>query len=106
MFDRPDIFVSDDFHIRSEDGVAIGVIVMKMRVDHPSDRLVRDAFHILEQRPCGSGRGPVINQHHVTIVDDYGMVSSGRHRTAGSGIVNSIRDFLELINLTRDRCRG
>ncbi len=36
-----------------ENGVAVGMIVVKMRVDHPPHRLVRDQFHIRKQRSRG-----------------------------------------------------
>ncbi len=96
------IFVANNFDVRSEHGVSIGVIVMKVRVHHPAHRFVRDQFHILQQRPGGCRGGSVINQNHIAFVDNDWMISAGGHRTIGSGVIHAVRDFLELVNLARD----
>ena len=90
------ILVPDDLYLRPEDGIAVGVIVMKMRVHDPADGLIAEEPDVLNQRSRYSGRGPRIHQHHVVIVHDHHVVAAGNHRAARRRVINAVGDLLEI----------
>ena len=97
-----DVFVADDLHLGPEDRVGVRVIPMKMRVDHPTDRLVRDQFHVLQERSPGSRRCAGVDEKHVAVADNDRVVAARGHQTIGGGVINAFGDLLERINLARD----
>ncbi len=67
---RAHVFVGNDLNIGRKDLVSIRMIVVKVRVDHIADRLVRDEFQVFKEFSGGGRRGAVIHKHHVVVIDD------------------------------------
>src|SRR5690242_6963310 len=85
--------MGDDLHVGAEDRISIGVVVMKMGIDHVADRLVGNGLDIVKERARRSGRGAVVDYQNVLIVDDHYIVAA----EAASGVVNTIGNLLELV---------
>ena len=97
-----DVFVADDLNLGPEDGVGVRVVPMKMRVDHPTDGLVRDQFHIFQERSPGGRRCPGVHEKHVAIADDDCVIAARGHQAAGSGVVHALGDLFKRVHLARD----
>src|SRR5258706_16418657 len=91
-----DMIGPDDLHFRPEDLVAIRVVVMPMRVDDVSYRLVSEFLDIFDEGPRRGRRGAGIHDHYIPIVDDDNVVAAeppdGTRR-----VVNTIGDLLQLV---------
>jgi hypothetical protein len=58
------LLVADDFNFRPKDGIAVRMVPVKVRVDHPADRLVVISFISSQERPPRGWRRPGVYQKH------------------------------------------
>ncbi len=86
--------MGDDFYVGSEDGVAVGVVVVEVGVDYGADGLRRQEFDVFDERAGGGGRRAVVDEQDVVIVDDDYIVAA----EAAGGVVDSFGFFFELID--------
>ena len=97
------VFVRDDVGVARVDLVAVRVVVMKMRIHDPADRLVGDHLQVFDEGPRGRRRRAGINDHHLAVADDDRVVAPGRQRTGGRGVVHALGDRLEFVGLAGNR---
>ena len=90
------IFVSDDLDIGREYRVSVGMVIVKMGVDHVPDRLIGEHLHVLQEGARRGRSGAIVDQHHVVVVHDYDVVAA----EAAGGVVDALGDLFELVRLT------
>src|SRR5215831_13572667 len=91
-----EIIGGDDLHLRSENLVTSRMIVVPMRVDDVSDRLVGELLDIIDEGPRRRRRGAAIHDQNIRIVDDDNVVAA----EPGSGyrrVIDAISDLLKLV---------
>jgi hypothetical protein len=96
--------VADDIDRRREYLVAVGVVVMEMRVDQEADRLVGDGLQLLHHHARRFGRDVRIHNQDVVAIDDDRGVRADVQGSSADRAVDTGHDLLKTVGRLRRSC--
>jgi hypothetical protein len=98
-----DVVVRDDVRLACIDLIAVGVVVMKMRVDDVTHRLRRDELEVLDERTRRGGRRAGVDHEHVSTADDRDVVAAGDHGAGRGRVIDALGNLFEPVRLPGER---